>query len=160
MICDRAFYGEEMIRFLKAPDSLMSKGTLLKDGNTATVALVQVGGRPLVVKRYNIKGLGHLLRRGLRTSRAHISWRNAHLLRILGIPTPGPVAILEQRRGPFRLKSYFVMEYVEGENARSLFRMKRPDTDRNKLITRIVGLIQMLSNASISHGDFKATIPV
>jgi hypothetical protein len=38
------------------PDAWLAKGLPLKRGRTATLARVEVNGRQLVIKRYNIKG--------------------------------------------------------------------------------------------------------
>ncbi|MBW1746795.1 MAG: hypothetical protein JRJ25_11240 [Deltaproteobacteria bacterium] len=84
------------------PDSVIDSSRLLKEGNSSTVALAEVNGKLLVIKRYNIKNFIHALKRYLRNTRAWTSWRNAHRLELLGIPTPKPIAFLERRWGPFR----------------------------------------------------------
>ena len=69
----------------------------LKDGNSSTVMVVRVNDRPVVVKRYNIKGRRHGLARALRATRAARAWRNAHALLFDGVPTARPLAMLEKR---------------------------------------------------------------
>lgn len=158
MVCDRDFHDEAMARFLDDPDSVIGASRLLKDGNTSTVALVEVGGQRLVVKRYNIKNAWHALKRCFRPSRAWVSWRNAHRLGLLGIPTPKPIAFLEKRWGPFRSVAYFIMEYVDGIDAYHLLHSDRAqEINREGLVKRFVKLLQLFADASISHGDFKAT---
>ena len=158
LVCERSFHNEPISRFLADPDTVINSGKLLKDGNSSTVALVKIGARSLVVKRYNIKNIQHALKRCLRPSRAWVSWHNAHLLTILGIPTPKPIALLEKRWGPFRFKAYLVSEYVGGLD---FYHLLHPDNakkaDRKILAERFGKLIQSLADASISHGDFKAT---
>jgi hypothetical protein len=57
------------------PGCLARAGHLpLKRGRTATLARVEVSGRKLVIKRYNIKGPVHALSRSWRPSRAWHSW--------------------------------------------------------------------------------------
>jgi hypothetical protein len=56
-----------------------------------------VAGRTLVIKRYNIKGFAHWLKRFWRPSRAWHSWREGNRLAFLGIATPKPLAVLEKR---------------------------------------------------------------
>jgi len=158
MVCDRDFHNEAMARFLDDPDLVIDASRLLKDGNTSTVALVEVGGQRLVVKRYNIKNPWHALNRSLRPSRAWVSWRNAHRLALLGIPTPKPIAFLEKRWGPFRSVAYFIMEYVDGIDAYRLFHSDTArEINREGLVKRLGKLLQLFADASISHGDFKAT---
>lgn len=158
LVYDRSYNTEKMVRFLADPDGLIDMNRLLKKGNTATVAMVEVDGQRLVVKRYNIKNVWHALRRCLRPSRAWNSWRNAHRLAILGIPTPKPIALLEKRWGFFRSKAYFITEYVDGIDVYHLLRSdKGQDVYQGDLVEQFGKLFQQLSTASISHGDFKAT---
>ena len=102
-------------KFKAAPDSVMVRATLLKDGNSATVVRTELAGRPVIIKRYNIKNAGHRLRRLFRETRASNAWRAAHLLQMAGIKTPAPLVLLEQRRGPLRGVAYLVSEDVGGE---------------------------------------------
>jgi len=158
LVCDRAFHNTSAVRFLTNPDPFVDSGTMIKDGNTSTVALVNMDGQRLVVKRYNIKNPWHAITRAIRPSRAWISWRNAHRLIILGIPTPKPVALLEKRWGPFRCKAYFVTEYVNGMDAHRLLHSDlSKQTDVEGLVKQFRRLLQLLADASISHGDLKAT---
>lgn len=154
----RSRFSKEMEQLVANPDTAMAGGRMLKDGGASTVALVEVNHKPLVVKRYNRKSLKHFLRRCLRNSRAHVSWRNAHLLTMLGISTGTPVAMLENRWGPFCLKAYFISEYIEGPNSYDLLHSGMPaDHEMENLLNRFTKLIKTLARFSISHGDFKGT---
>ncbi len=158
LVYDRNYNTEKMVRFLADPDDLIDMNRLLKKGNTATVAMVEVDGQRLVVKRYNIKNTWHALRRCPRPSRAWNSWRNAHRLALLGIPTPKPIALLEKRWGPFRSKAYFITEYVDGINVYHLLHSEsKKEIKHEDLVEQFGNLLQKLANALISHGDFKAT---
>ncbi len=158
LIYDRNYNTEKMVRFLADPDALINHSRLLKDGNTTTVALVEVDSQRLVVKRYNIKNIWHAIRRYARPSRAWRVWRNAHRLVLLGILTPKPIALLEKRWGPFRSKAYFITEYVDGIDVYHLLHSDRgKEVDQNFLTKQFGELFQSLIDASIRHGDFKAT---
>jgi tRNA A-37 threonylcarbamoyl transferase component Bud32 len=158
MVCDRDFQKVTMARFLNDLDSVIERSKLLKTGNTSTVALVDVSGHRLVIKRYSINSTWHAFKRGLRPSRAWVSWRNAHLLTFLGIPTPRPVLLLEKRWGPIRSTAYFITEYVEGTDAYHLLHLDKAEGVDKEGVARLFGeLLQLLADASISHGDLKAT---
>jgi len=158
LVYNRNYNTEKMVGFLADPDVLIDRNRLLKNGNTATVALVEVDGQHYVVKRYNIKNVWHAFRRCLRPSRAWNSWRNAHRLAILGISTPKPIALLEKRWGPFRSEAYFITEYVDGINVYHLFHSDEvKEIQYQELVKQFGELLQQFANAFISHGDFKAT---
>ncbi|MBW2010635.1 MAG: hypothetical protein JRI32_03025 [Deltaproteobacteria bacterium] len=158
MVCNRGEYDKAMDRFLSDPDTVIDSSRLLKDGNSSTVALVEIGGQRFVVKRYNIKSMQHALKRCLRSSRASISWRNAHRLDFIGISTPKPIAFLEKRWGIFRTTAYFITEYVQGVDAYHLIHAERGgEIPRQSVVKWFVELLRLFAEATISHGDFKAT---
>jgi tRNA A-37 threonylcarbamoyl transferase component Bud32 len=158
MVCDRTYYDDTMTAFLNNPEKFLRGETRLKDGKSSTVFLVRVSGRPLVVKRYNMKNAWHAARRSYRKSRAWASWRNSHLLKISGIRTPAPVAMMEKRLGPFRGVSYILAEYVEGEDIYTLLNSdKALETDLAGLAGQFGEMLRKFSSSLISHGDFKAT---
>lgn len=86
-----------MLPVLANADALLDAGHLYKTGGAASVGKVEVAGRMLVIKRYNIKGFAHWLKRFWRPSRAWHSWREGNRLAFLGIATPKPLALLETR---------------------------------------------------------------
>ncbi len=158
MVCDRLFFNETMARFLADPDHVMNSGRVLKKGNTSTVTMVEIKGQKIVVKRYNIKNVRHAFKRSFRASRGWISWRNAHRLVSLGIPTPRPIALVEKRLGHLRSTAYYITEYVDGIDAYSLFHSdKLGEIKRESIVTCFGQLFQQLADTSISHGDSKAT---
>lgn len=110
-------YRQQLWPLLHQQELFDMNTTILKAGRTCTVARIQVNGKDLLVKRYNIKGFWHGLARALQASRASHCWYNAHLLQFNGIATPEPIAILEERWGWLRRRAYFVTEYVVGELA-------------------------------------------
>lgn len=138
------------------PDAWLEKGIPLKRGRTATLARVEVNGRQLVIKRYNIKGPVHALSRSWRPSRAWHSWVEGHRLGFLGIATPRPLALIEQRAGPLRGKAWLISEYCDGESLAG--RYPDPDTVPAATDLEAIGaLLRQLAAARISHGDLKAT---
>jgi len=158
MICGREYYDDAMAAFLNNPDVVLKEGRMLKDGNSSTVLLVELSGRPLVVKRYNMKNMWHALRRSYRQSRAWVSWRNAHLLKSIGVNTPNPVAMMEKRLGPLRSVSYILTEYVDGTDIHRLLNSdKAGEIDLPGLVKQFGELLRRFVSSSISHGDFKAT---
>ena len=148
---------ELLAPLLANPDSAFNDQPLLKDGGSSTVTRVALGGRELVVKRYNIKSAGHWLKRFWRPSRAWHSWLAGWRLVFLGIATPKPLAMIERRIGPWRSQAWLITEYCPGED---LLRHLGEEGDRvpqGVEAEQLLSPFRQLHAAQISHGDFKAT---
>jgi len=155
----RAIRREEepaMLPVLAQADALLDQGHLYKTGGAASVAKVEVAGRPLVIKRYNIKGFTHWLKRFWRPSRAWHSWREGNRLAFLGIATPTPLAVLEKRFFWLRSRAYLVTEYLPGPDIIERFApyVEHGDAPENELLA-LDHLFAELIRERISHGDFK-----
>ncbi|MBA1295179.1 serine/threonine protein kinase [Pseudomonas lurida] len=155
----RAIRREEvpaMLPVLEQADALLEQGHLYKTGGAASVARVEVAGRPLVIKRYNIKGFTHWLKRFWRPSRAWHSWREGNRLAFLGISTPKPLAVLEKRFLWLRSRAYLITEYLPGPDIIERFApfVEHGDAPENEL-QALDRLFAELIRERISHGDFK-----
>lgn len=147
---------EELAPLLADLDGALARGALLKDGGSATVGLVQWQGRALVIKRYNLKSFTHRLKRCWRPTRAWHSWQAGHRLRVLGVDTPRPVAMVEERFGFFRSRAYLIAECSQGEDLVSVCE-KQGGAFLPRLGQALDRLLQIFARHRISHGDFKAT---
>lgn len=159
-VYDRAYDSAPMRHLLRDPDDFLESVAckLVKRGNTATVGIVNIDGHALIIKRYNIKSFRHGCNRALRRSRAALSWRNAHLLNLYGIPTSAPIALIERRLGPLRRTSYFINAYVEGVDCGRYFSAESAITAQDEEMSeRLSALIGKMARGKISHGDMKAT---
>lgn len=150
----------ELQPLLAAPDDYIERGHLYKTGGAATVAKVELHGRPLLVKRYNIKNLAHWLKRFWRPSRAWHSWREANRLHLLGIATPTPLAVLERRWCWLRSRAYLITEYVLGQDIIARFQPYLEHVDGAGLppeaeLQALDQLFAALLRERISHGDLK-----
>ena len=145
-----------MIPVLENADALVDQGHLYKTGGAASVAKVEVAGRSLVIKRYNVKNFAHWLKRFWRPSRAWHSWREGNRLAFLGIATPKPLAMLEQRFLGLRRRAYLVTEYLPGPDIIERFApyvesAQVPEAELQALDL----LFAQLIGERISHGDLK-----
>lgn len=148
--------------FLGTPEALdeaIAQGQLLNDGHTCTVARIEAPhpgeARALVIKRYNLKNLGHALSRGWRPSRAWHSWLAGHRLAFHGLSTPAPLALVEERIGPLRRRAFLITEFCPGE---TLLRHLSPERPPDVAEAAAIGaLFETLFRLKITHGDMKAT---
>lgn len=155
----RAIRREEeaaMLPVLAKADELLDQGHLYKTGGAASVGRVEVNGRSLVIKRYNIKDVAHWFKRFWRPSRAWHSWREGNRLLFLGIATPKPLALLEKRVLGLRSKAYLVTEYLPGPDIIERFApyVASGNAPESELVA-LDQLFQQLINERISHGDLK-----
>jgi tRNA A-37 threonylcarbamoyl transferase component Bud32 len=155
----RAFRREEELAMrpvLDQADALLEQGHLYKTGGTASVGKVEAGGRTLVIKRYNIKGFAHWLKRFWRPSRAWHSWREGNRLAFLGIATPIPLAVQEKRFLWLRGRAYLITEHLPGPDIIERFApyVESGAAPEAELLA-LDHLFAALISERISHGDFK-----
>lgn len=147
---------DELEPVLSNPDAAIAAGHLYKTGGAATVARIECGQRTLVVKRYNIKNLIHWLKRFWRPSRAWHSWREGHRLSVLGIATPQPLAIIENRWYGLRGSALLISEYCgEQDIIHRLASYQDSDAVPEAEINALTELLNALIREKISHGDLK-----
>jgi tRNA A-37 threonylcarbamoyl transferase component Bud32 len=147
----------ENINFPGNLESLFTKKNLLKNGNTCTVALAEISGKKIVIKRYNIKNFWHGIGRAFRQTRAAVSWANAHRLKLLDVATAKPIALIENRKFGLKGKAYFLAEYINAPDVAEYFAKTRGKTQRAEVVKNIATLFHKLYLLQISHGDTKAT---
>ncbi|WP_448649015.1 lipopolysaccharide kinase InaA family protein [Pseudomonas corrugata] len=145
-----------MIPVLERADALLDQGHLYKTGGAASVGKVEVDGRTLVIKRYNIKSFVHWLKRFWRPSRAWHSWREGHRLTFLGIATPKTLALLEKRFLWLRRGAYLVTEHLSGPDIIERFApcVESGEAPESELLA-LDRLFADLIRERISHGDLK-----
>ena len=156
-VFDRDFIGAgDPYSFLEQIDSLMDAGQILKKGNTSYVSTLVWNNHKIVIKRYNYKGFIYSLRITLKGSRARHCWLCGHLLSMLNIPTPKPLAFIELNRGPILWQSYLVTEFVEGRRLYDCLQQANKE-QQSKIALQIRQLLDKLGQNRITHGDLKPT---
>ncbi|MEG9622594.1 lipopolysaccharide kinase InaA family protein [Pseudomonas guariconensis] len=145
-----------MLSVLQNADALIDAGHLYKTGGAASVARIEVDGRTLVLKRYNIKNTAHWFKRFWRPSRAWHSWIEGHRLAFLDIATPRPLAVLEERIMGLRSRAFLVTEYADGPDLIECFQPYVESGEApEEQVQALVHLMQQLIHERISHGDLK-----
>lgn len=142
-------------RLLQALPVAFDQANYLKQGNTCTVVRYAFADQSVVIKRYNLKNFWHALNRGLRRSRAAISWGNAHRLSILGIATGQAMALIEKRVLGWQMQAYFIAAYVDGISLRDLSTKFNPE-QVSQAAQALADLFYRMHLIGLSHGDCKA----
>lgn len=140
VIYERAQMCEELAELLDAPDGFVDSGTLLKSGNTATVARATIKTKRYVIKRYNAK-----------TKRARRSWVNGHRLRFRGIATAKPIALLEPRGDR---RAFLILDDLGDLNLARYVEERGVD---DMVLDGVERLFSALEADGLTHRDTKAT---
>ena len=148
------FLSGEVESFILDIEKIVAEGELLKEGKSATIVRAEVAGRQLVIKRYNLKSKWHFMRRCFRASRAAASWKNANLLKLLGISTANPIGFIENRIVGLRHTAYYICEYTPAVELSSIYQQRAPTDSELKQFQHI---FSCLRQAKVSHGDLKAS---
>lgn len=158
VVHDRVLQEHDLSQFLGNPDSYIEQGNMLKDGNSTTVVQVSIGGKAMVLKRYNTVGFVQGLKRLFDESRAHRCWRNASMLSLLGVSTPRAYLFLEERFWwIFQRRAYFLTEEIQAKNLLLQLEDVNENLDETKLVDAFAGFFETMQRYQISHGDMKAT---
>ena len=140
-------------------DGALGAAAMLKDGDRCTVTRVEQSAEPYTLKRYNLKSTLHTAIHLPLRSRARWSWLNGRKLVKAGLPTPMPLACIEERRhGLLHLRSYLLTQFVPG---RSLLDLVQSDETKGErladLARQFTRIWQTLGQLRAGHGDMKAT---
>lgn len=160
LLAVRRAWSDDLASLLDDPEAAMAAATVLKAGNSATVVRARLAQSTCVIKRYNLKGPWHALRRNLRPlTRFRLAWCNGQRLHMLEIPTARPLALLERRFGLWRGVAYLVMEDLaepDGDT-RDLAAEVEAMGLRDRRLHQVVRIFSDLEASELVHGDTKAT---
>lgn len=156
-LINRQYLTPQLQQFCQSPDDLMEKGRLLKGGDSTTVTAVNLDGKELVVKRYNMRSGWYRLRRLFRPSRAWYCWASAHQLQWMGVDTPTPVLMLERRWWLLRREAYFVTEQVAGQDVLGMIQSGDSRVNWNDVLACMRRLFSTMQRYRLVHGDLKAS---
>lgn len=154
VLCRQLALSQTLTARLRHPQSLIDGATILKNGNSAKVFLTEIDGKKLVVKQYINKDWWRKIRRAFRQSRAARSWYFSHAFSFAGIRVPAPVALIEQKSGPFVTSAWFICEYSDGKDLLTCWNEREPNVEELSCIHSLFLSLQIIRT---SHGDMKAS---
>ncbi len=142
---------DQILRVEKHPDTIWIKRRL-----PTRLFLAEMFGRPVVIKRHDLRTDWERLRYWFRASRARRSCAASQTLRDLGLPTPEPLAYLEVSR----TCSYIVTEYLPRVlSIRAWIRSRHRtwnDTDWARLRRELLAFYVTPYERGFYHDDTKA----
>jgi len=169
-IIDREYYSDGLLALLKNPDQAFSEplSTIIKDSPTAsswsmplTISERKV---EVYIKRYNYQNFFYASKYFLRASRGKRAWRRAHGFVARDIPTPHPVAFVEQRKGRFLIKSYLITRGVDRSISLATLLEKgisalpqEACTRKCEFLHQGAHLVRKMHERGVCHRDLKAS---
>lgn len=157
--CQACYYSNTMAQLLDNLEHELSKASVfLKKGTSSTVIKLVLDGKVLVIKRANMRGRYHALRRLFQPSRAKKNWDYAQRLQSAGISTFEPIAMVEKRWGPFRRESFFICNFLEGKDLNQAFVTEALSFhEQEEMAIKIVEMIKTLAKEGLYHRDLNLT---
>jgi tRNA A-37 threonylcarbamoyl transferase component Bud32 len=149
-------YTEVVASLLPDPDRLFAAGQAIQSPwqSAATdKTVVRIGDRSYFFKRYNCLGGGYRLKNIFRRSRALKSWRAGWKFLAQGLPTPRPIACLEERRLRLLGRSYLLFEMLEGAHSLLDSWIGLSDQGRRDVLSLLGTEIGTMHRLGLLHGD-------
>jgi hypothetical protein len=143
-----------MEQLWRDPEALIQSGEMMRRTGLRRIVRVEWASKQYVLKQYR-PTYWHFVRQLISRSWASLTFKSTVKLIDAGIPTPRPVACVENRWGNFRRDSFLMYEYIEGVTLRSYLKRKakhpRPLTE--SLTGQIRELWQRLADLRASLDD-------
>lgn len=137
-------------------ERLLKEGKLLQSKPRCEVVRLDRPVGPLLIKRHTWGDTSRTWRMALRAPVARKCYEYGHWLRDRGVPTPRPLALVEDRFGPLGFRSYLITEFYEGESLFDLIRWGEPSLERCEGLARqVANLWQRLIALGAIHCDLK-----
>lgn len=167
IVYDNRISQELVDRLWADPDSFLEAGQSLKNDDRTVVARVPLRHPETngwfsttatgVLKRLNLRGFGHTLTHMLWFTRAARAWVYGREMLEAGINTARPLAMVEDRIGPLRFRSFVLTEHVEGTTlTRHLQNSQLSTSELDRLASQFAHIWHTLGEMRIVHGDLKA----
>lgn len=168
IVFDNRISSELVDRLWNDPDAFIDAGQSLKRDDRTTVARVplrapgSIGQFPTtavgVLKRFHLRDLGHTLSHLMWFTRASRAWVYGREMLEAKIGTARPLAMVEERIGPCRFRSYVLTEHIEGTRLdRFLQQTQLTTAELDQLASQFAHIWHTLGEMRIGHGDMKAS---
>ena len=153
-IAKKPFFKEGLSEVIANPDEFMLKGEEVKFEAGNHVVGLDLPKHSIFIKKFQIKGLFHYLRKFFSPTRAITAWKAIHWLNAAGIKTINPIGVIETYDSFTTTESYLITLKQSGER---LDQMKITENLENLIPSKMSALIKRLTWISFNHGDAKGS---
>ena len=138
-----------------------SPDRIFKKNDVNFVFKTTFGGQPILVKRFDLRGISQRIKYLPRRSRGKRAWAASLTLAAAGIPIPQAIGFLSVTRSGLPLHSYAIHHFLEDTvPARRWIKAqlhRRPGTVRKEFSDHLLNPLKELYSLRIYHADTKAS---
>ena len=153
-IAKKPFFNEGISEVIANPDEFMLKGEEIKFEAGNHVVGLDLPKHSIFIKKFQVKGLFHYLRKFFSPTRAITAWKAIHWLNAAGIKTINPIGVIETYDSFTTTESYLITLKQSGER---LDQMKITENLENLIPSKMRAFIKRLTWISFNHGDAKGS---
>ena len=153
-IAKKPFFNEGLSEVIANPDEFMLKGEEVKFEAGNHVVGLDLPKHSIFIKKFQVKGLFHYLRKFFSPTRAITAWKAIHWLNAAGIKTINPIGVIETYDSFTTTKSYLITLKQSGER---VDQMKITENLENLISSKMSAFIKRLTWISFNHGDAKGS---
>lgn len=168
IVFDNQLASQVIERLWEDPDEFLDAGQSVSRDDYGAVARVPVHapqpdghfGKSAVglLKRFNLRSIPHTLTRVLLFTRGSRSWTYGREMLSSGIRTARPLAMVEDRLGPLRFRSFVLTENVEGTPLPEFLANTELNTlELDRLANQFARIWHTLGELRIVHGAMLAS---
>ena len=153
-IAKKKYLSKGLQEIILGISAYMEKGEIIKDGDGHKIIRLNLNEEIFVIKKYQIKGSWHYLRKLFSQTRALTAWKASHWFNAAGIKTFNIVAVLERYDSLTTTESYLISLNLPGE------RLDEVDLNKRKeylIENRLSSFFKRLKWIGFNHGDVKSS---
>jgi heptose I phosphotransferase len=153
-IGSKALVSSSVLELLQDLDGAIKNGKVIKQEQGHHIVSLDLDGKRIFIKRYQVKSAWHLVRKIFSQSRAFNSWIAIHWLRAVNISTVEPILIYEKLNFFTSLDAYLITSEIKGEILSDVCKENMKDA---LIVARINSLFKRLKWIGFNHGDAKTS---
>lgn len=153
-IAKKKYLSKNLRKIISQVDTYMEKGKRIKDERGHKIVRLNLNEEIFIIKKYQIKGLLHYLRKFFSQTRAFTAWKASHWFNAAGIKTFNIVAVIERYNSLTTTESYLISLNQPGE------RLDEVDLNKQKehlIENRLSSFFKRLRWIGFNHGDAKSS---
>ena len=153
-IIRKEYLSQGFEKLISEVDSYMEQGEIIKDEAGHKIVSLNFNDETFIIKKYQIKGLGHYLKKLFSQTRALTAWKACHWFNAAGIKTFNIVSVIERYNAFTTTDSYLISSILPGH------RLDKVDIDEQQkylIANRVSSFFKKLRWINFNHGDSKSS---